>query len=151
MDYIDIINKYRKLKGRKPLFAGSVDEVKELSHKVNQFNLMFPKEYQKFLEVIDGFDYLGVLIYSTKTRTGNRAKTEVFGFIEMNKKLRELHGCNHTFFGESGMEVFIFNANLNKYCISDRITLENLDCFDNFDEMIKSILEKEIETITNAL
>lgn len=149
--YIDVIKKYRTYRNLSNLVSGDKNRVEQLKIQVDSLNLNFPTGYQNFLEMCDGFDSFGILIYSIGTRDSIRPGVKVPGFIEVNTILKEEYNCNHTFFGEKGMENFIYHNENKKYCVIDGVSFDVLEMFPNFDEMLSFILHQEASDLEDIM
>lgn len=164
-EYLNIIDQYRKMRGLPPLEKGDPVKVLELIDKVSTTDLIFPEEYKEFLLQYDGFDFLGIMIYAAETRPGIHPDSDVYGFVEINSNLKDeyfimedettcfgesdLEAC--TFFGESGMDIFIYDSKQRQFCIADRMSMEHNERFDTLNDLLLFVFGPEVEDLKELI
>ena len=86
------------------------------------------------------------MIYASEdaiTKDASRAK--IHGIISVNEIYRENDVMyNFIFFGENGEDIYVYNISDKKYQALDRVTLDVVDGYEEFDEMVMNVLSEHM-------
>jgi hypothetical protein len=127
-----------------PATAKDIEDLQRDSLK--KFGVLVPNEYVRFLEVTNGFDWNGLLIFShTNSRNINNNKKTIQGFVDANLAHRSLEDKkDYLIFAESGDDLYAYDTTSHEYQLLDQLTLEKIEQFSSFDALINSALESRV-------
>lgn len=111
----------------------------QLKEKVeNQLNCTLPDGYIEFLSITNGLDWNGLLIFASETiPIVGYTDRKIPGFVDMNLLYRENEDClDLLFFGESGIDSYVYCISAKQYQILDRVSLSLTETFDSFEMLI---------------
>ena len=111
----------------------------KLKEKVeNQLNCTLPDGYIKFLSITNGLMWNGLQIFASETMPiVGCADVKILGFVDLNLIYRENEDClDLLFFGESGIDSYVYCISAKQYQILDRVSLSLTETFDSFEMLI---------------
>jgi hypothetical protein len=103
-----------------------------------------PGGYLDLLRRSDGLDFNGTAIYATRER--RRDGLVLFGFPEQNHVFRSGGPRSHVLFGETGDELFAWDAGEGGFAILDRGSLSVQESFPEFEAMLGRVLRRAFES-----
>ena len=111
----------------------------KLKEKVEkQLNCTLPDGYIKFLSITNGLMWNGLQIFASETMPiVGCADVKILGFVDLNLIYRENEDClDLLFFGESGIDSYVYCISAKQYQILDRVSLSLTETFDSFEMLI---------------
>jgi hypothetical protein len=104
----------------------------------NQLNCTLPDGYIEFLSITNGYDWNGLRIFASETMPiVGCADVKILGFVDLNLIYRENEDClDLLFFGESGIDSYVYCISTKQYQILDRVSLSLTETFDSFEMLI---------------
>ena len=104
----------------------------------NQLNCTLPDGYIEFLSITNGLNWNGLQIFASETMPiVGCADVKILGFVDMNLLYRENEDClDLLFFGESGIDSYVYCISAKQYQILDRVSLSLTETFDSFEMLI---------------
>ena len=111
-----------------------------------ELNIELPAEYLQFLKTTNGLESNGSIIYGIdKEFLEHDLNVENNGFIDNNKVWHENEWLKHyVFFGDGDISWYVYDMLSNKYLELDRPSGEEMEEFNNFNDMIMAILNNMI-------
>ena len=103
-----------------------------------ELGIDIPSGYAEFLRQHDGFNWNGLLIFASKT-VPIIGYTDKFieGFVDWNLGFRSDEWKNEfVVFGDSGLDLYIYEPRKQKYSARDRISLDEAESYSSFEEML---------------
>lgn len=112
----------------------------------NQLQTDLPQGYINFLKQHNGLDWNGLLIYASENSTISGYEDRfIAGFVEMNLSYRESEACQEfLFFGESGVDSYVYEIKTQQYQIIDRISFDVYETLSSFDLLLTEALKIHI-------
>ncbi len=142
---LERIHAEQKEAGETVAGSAAADDIRRLQEYARQhLDCALPEAYLAFLAQSDGLDFNGHVIYATRERRGEGAV--VLGFADANETFRGGGERHHVLFGETGDELFAFDAAQGNWRFLDRGSLSPLETFENFDTALRRFLERAYET-----
>jgi hypothetical protein len=104
----------------------------------NQLNCTLPDGYIEFLSITNGLEWNGLQIFASETMPiVGYTDGKIPGFVDMNLLYRENEDClDLLFFGESGIDSYVYCISAKQYQILDRVSLSLTETFDSFEMLI---------------
>jgi hypothetical protein len=104
----------------------------------NQLNCTLPDGYIEFLSITNGLKWNGLQIFASETMPiVGCADVKILGFVDLNLIYRENEDClDLLFFGESGIDSYVYCISAKQYQILDRVSLSLTETFDSFEMLI---------------
>jgi hypothetical protein len=104
----------------------------------NQLNCTLPDGYIEFLSITNGLKWNGLQIFASETMPiVGCADVKILGFVDLNLIYRENEDClDLLFFGESGIDSYVYCISTKQYQILDRVSLSLTETFDSFEMLI---------------
>ena len=104
----------------------------------NQLNCTLPDGYIEFLSITNGLNWNGLQIFASETMPiVGYTDGKIPGFVDMNLLYRENEDClDLLFFGESGIDSYVYCISTKQYQILDRVSLSLTETFDSFEMLI---------------
>jgi len=125
--------------GVRPQPACSAKDLADLQVQARkELGIDIPPGYAEFLRQHDGFDWNGLLIFASKT-VPIIGYTDKFieGFVDWNLGFRSAEWKNEfVVFGDSGLDLYIYEPRKKKYSARDRISLDEAESYSSFEEML---------------
>lgn len=105
------------------------------------FGIKMDDESINFYKICDGLEDSGYKIYSSYNHTINKTEYGIFQNNELwYSDIEDFR--NYVFYGESGMEFFVFNKEQEEYQCLDRYNTDNIIAtFNSFNDMLLYILK----------
>jgi hypothetical protein len=103
-------------------------------------------DYLHFLALTDGLHFNGFVVFASATvPIAGYADRFIGGFVESNLKLRdsEVHR-RLVVFAEAGDEIYVFDQRRRTFARLDHPSLDPLDTFGSFDEMMAFLLDRAL-------
>jgi hypothetical protein len=123
----------------------SADEIAQFKISVKEeFQIELPCEYLEFLQIANGLEFNGLIIYGTRNSTASH-DTSPLDFFEMNVLFKESYRIALSEFvviGEDSTGILTFSSSLNQFEYRDRIGVDRVTIFPNFKELLKSEVVK---------
>jgi hypothetical protein len=119
----------------------------QLKEKVeNQLNCTLPDGYIEFLSITNGLDWNGLLIFASETMPiVGHTDMKIPGFVDVNLLHRENEDClDLLFFGESGIDSYVYCISTKQYQILDRVSLDLTEIFDSFEMLIYQAFQSHL-------
>jgi hypothetical protein len=130
---------------RPPCSDQDIADLRERSRIV--LSVEIPDQYADFLRITNGFEFAGFTVYASRSERTQRYQRGVLdGFVEMNVLSREFPLFrDYLYFAESGMGLYAYNLNEDRYEEQDPAALDRKVLFPSFDDMILSALSELCE------
>lgn len=147
---IDLINKIvekKKNYNRKTQLGLSEHKFSHIVRDTaDTLNYELPYIYLKLLEITDGIDHNGIVLYASETAEINgRPDRQIEGITEANKLWREGDNQNIFVFAESGDYLYVHNLENNQFQVVDRITQDEICTFDTFEKLLVTVLKNMLD------
>jgi hypothetical protein len=120
----------------------------ELQHFVDRvqenFGVRFPDQYETFLQIVNGLEFNGLIIYGTKNSENDLGASSL-DLFEMNEVLKDSLRASKLdliAIGEDSTGLITYDLNTKKFQFRDRIGLDKVEPFSSFEEMLKVVIEK---------
>lgn len=121
------------------------NEVIKLNHDANQKfeNIVLPKSYIEFLNIVNGLDFNGLVIYGVdKDFLEKEVEEDIHGFIETNELWYENEWQKqYLFFGDSDTAWYCYDRKNSVFVERDKPSGTLMQSFENFDSMLSNALE----------
>lgn len=122
-------------------------ELQNFSAKLQKnYSITIPLQYAMFLQIVDGLEFNGLIIYGTKKSIMDPYSSSL-DFFEMNNvfqgELRD-RGYDIIIIGEDSTGLLSFDNKMNQFQYRDRIGLDRVESFTSFEQMLKEEIEKVI-------
>jgi len=120
--------------------SASKEDLLDLSKRANAiFSIPLPTEYLKFLSIINGLDFNGLVFYGTKDSEIDPDSSPL-DLVNMNILFKE--GTDNPLFeiiilGENSTGILVFDLKLEEFQFRDRIGVERTVSYKSFIEMLK--------------
>ncbi|MDS9397093.1 YrhA family protein [Aphanizomenon flos-aquae NRERC-008] len=112
----------------------------------NQLNCTLPDGYIEFLSITNGLEWNGLQIFASETMPiVGCADVKILGFVDLNLIYRENEDClDLLFFGESGIDSYVYCISAKQYQILDRVSLSLTETFDSFEMLIYEAFQSHL-------
>lgn len=111
---------------------------------VNQFHFEMPEGYRELLEMTNGIDFNGTVIFAAAAAPhAGRPGKFIEGLLEANRVRRE-NAAQFLIFGESGMEMYAYDFDSKAWQTVDQVSLDAYETFDSFDDLMIAALGKRL-------
>ena len=144
---LDQISAQNRTYGERLQPACSVKDLADLQVQARkELGIDIPPGYAEFLRQHDGFDWNGLLIFASKT-VPIIGYTDKFieGFVDWNLGFRSDEWKNEfVVFGDSGLDLYIYEPRKQKYSARDRISLDEAESYSSFEEMLTAALRAHL-------
>ncbi|MDQ0226126.1 YrhA family protein [Metabacillus niabensis] len=137
------IKEEEKIVGAELNGAASDEEIEIFKKAVKEkLNVELPLEYIRFLQVINGLEFNGSIIYGIDQEiVEKKPKNKIDGFIDSNQVWHEVeHQRKYLFFGDDSISWYVFDKEKKQYKLLDKPSGDELEDFNGFDEMIERIM-----------
>jgi hypothetical protein len=126
-----------------PAESGRVQLLRQATR--SELNHDLPEDYVAFLELSDGIDWNGAVVYGTERKAESHERPFLEGFLEANQALRDGEPFRHLLaLGESGMELYVYEPQSDKFSIIDRLSVDTYETCDSFDDLLDAILRNRL-------
>lgn len=141
LDQISAMRKQLDLGIRPGCTAQDLADLQTRARK--ELGVEIPPGYADFLRQHDGLNWNGLFVYASKTVSATSPGKGVLieGFMDANLDFRS-NGWESEWmlFGDSSLDLYVFNPAQNKYMICDRTSLDETESYTSFEEMIAEAL-----------
>ena len=140
---VDEIRKRRERRNRLVNNGISRNQLRVFQNEVNKrFNYDLPKEYIDFLEIINGIDHNGLVLYGIDDWINNDINhQQVTGYIDTNEIWYQNEAQNtYLFFGDSNISWYCYDLKNKVYVELDKPSGELEREYQGFNEMIERAL-----------
>lgn len=112
-----------------------------------ELNVTVPSEYLKILEVVNGIEYNGFILYGIDEELLDAQQNQsIYGMIEYNKIWYENEWQKkYLFLGESNISWFVYDLDECQYRELDNPSGEEVEVFDNVECLVEKILCDALE------
>ena len=112
----------------------------------DELSIDLPDDYLTFLKQNNGFDLNGLLIYASERLAVPGSDDEfVEGIVEANLARRDYEPMKqYIVFGEAGDDTYVYSISDNEYQVIDTVSMDVLERFPTFDELITRALESHL-------
>lgn len=110
------------------------------------YSITFPDQYINFLQVVNGFEFNGLIIYGTKNSDIDPDASSL-DFFEMNEILYDSlkkSNLDVVAIGEDSTGILTYDKKNNQFQYRDRIGLDRIEPFSSFEELLKVEIDKVI-------
>ena len=138
----------KNLYGEKINFGATTEEIKLFFKETKTvLNVELPNDYLKILEVVNGIEFNGFILYGIDQNLLNvKQNQNINGLIECNEIWYENEWQKkYIFLGESNISSYVYNLLEHKYCELDNPSGEEVEVFSNLESMIEKILNDALE------
>ncbi len=122
-------------------------ELKVFIERVHSsFSITFPEQYINFLQIVNGFEFNGLIIYGTKNSDEDPDASSL-DFFEMNNILQNSlkdSNLDVVVIGEDSTGILTYDNKKNQFQYRDRIGLDRVEIFSSFEELLEVEIEKVI-------
>ncbi len=140
---VDEIRKRRERRNRLVNNGISRNQLRVFQNEVNKrFNYDLPKEYIDFLEIINGIDHNGLVLYGIDDWINNDINhQQVTGYIDTNEIWYQNEAQKtYLFFGDSNISWYCYDLKNKVYVELDKPSGELEREYQGFNEMIERAL-----------
>lgn len=105
-----------------------------------------PDDYLHFLRLSDGLHFNGFSVFASSTvPIAGYTDRFIGGFVDSNLRFRNSPVHRHLIvFGESGDDAYVYDTRTRTFALVDHPSLDVLETFGSFDEMMASLLERAL-------
>ena len=138
----------KNLYGEKINFGATTEEIKLfLKETKTVLNVELPNDYLKILEVVNGIEFNGFILYGIDQNLLNvKQNQSINGLIECNEIWYENEWQKkYIFLGESNISWYVYNLLEHKYCELDNSSGEEVEVFSNLESMVEKLLSDSLE------
>lgn len=122
-------------------------DLKNFADRIQQsYAVDLPLQYENFLQIVNGLEFNGLIIYGTKNSESDPNASSL-DFFEMNEVLQEslrASMLNVIFVGENSTGVLTYEKDAKQFQYRDRIGLDRIEPYSSFEEMLKVEIGKVI-------
>ena len=106
-----------------------------------------PEQYMEFLELTNGLDWNGVVVYASETvPIVNHPDRSIAGLVEMNLNYRDdARFSDLLVLGSSGMDIYAYRVSTETYEVIDEVPHELIESLTTFDELMNRILTRSLQ------
>lgn len=125
----------------------SQDQISALRERAQrELQSTLPEPYLSLLTRNNGLDWNGTFILaSEETSIAGFPDRFIRGFVDWNLLRRDLSEFNDLLvFGESGIDLYVYQISTSEYQIRDSSSLDVIEVFTSFDELIAEALRKTL-------
>lgn len=138
----------KNLYGEKINVGATEEEIQSFITVVkDEFNVDLPEQYIKVLEVVNGVEFNGFILYGIDQKLlSNKSNQPVNGLIENNKIWHE-NECNkqYIFWGESNISWYAYNLISGKYCELDNPSGREIEIFSSLECLVNKLLSESLK------
>jgi hypothetical protein len=140
------VDKQRRENGLAMQPPASENDVKSVIKGAEEIlGVKLPDEYLKFLRLVNGLNWNGVFIYSSKTSQIVGSKHSLQGIVEANEIWRDYEGHKkYLFFGDSDMSLYGKDLITGEYKELDRSSNSVIQTYKGFDDMLTDVLKSSL-------
>jgi len=115
-----------------------VDRVQE------NFGVRFSDQYETFLQIVNGLEFNGLIIYGTKNSENDldASSLDLFEMNEVHMDSLRTSKLDVIVIGEDSTGLLTYDMNTKQFQYRDRIGLDKVEPFSSFEEMLKVEIEK---------
>ena len=116
-----------------------VHEIEDLRRRARrELAADVPDAYCRFLALMDGLDWNGLVIYASKTTPiAGYSDRFIEGFVEATREWRDYEENRHLiFFGESGLSQYAYDPSVAEFRVLDRQSNSLIERANGFDELL---------------
>jgi len=105
-----------------------------------------PDEYLSFLRATNGVSWNGVSFYGCEeSPISGKEGGKILDFVDTNLIYRDVESMkNYLVFGQSDMDIYVFNLSANKYQVLDKISLDEITSVSTFEELLVKAFETRL-------
>lgn len=119
--------------------------ISELSRLGNVKDL--PDAYIQLLKMMNGLEWNGLIIYSTKTMPLEDTEDELLGLVEANEIWRDYEDHKrYLFFGDADISLYCQDLKTNEFKELDRSSDTVIQVFGSFESMLNAALKVSRES-----
>lgn len=137
----------KSLYGEKINIGATAEEVQRfLKEAGDELKVDLPKEYIKILEVINGIEFNGFILYGIDQHLLNRQPNQfINGLVEYNKIWYENEWQKkYLFLGESNISWYVYDLIECQYCELDNPSGRKMDVFNSLECLVEKLLSEAI-------
>lgn len=126
----------------------SQDEIQAMLEEVSKLDNVagLPGAYLQFLMKMNGLNWNGLFIYSSKTMPLAGTSEQISGIVEANEIWRDLDFHKQfLFFGDSDLSLYCQDLKTNEFKELDRSSNTVIKVYDNFESMLADALESSLD------
>lgn len=118
-----------------------------LKRSKTELNVAVPDEYLKILEVVNGIEFNGFILYGIDEELlDGKQNQSIYGMIEYNKILHENERKKkYLFLGESDISWFVYDLEECQYRELDNPSGRESEAFDCVEDLVEKILSDALE------
>lgn len=123
--------------------GASAEEIRKFLEEVkSELKAELPEDYERFLEVINGLEYNGFILYGIDEHLLNiQPNQHINGLIDNNEVWHENEwDKQYIFLGESSMSWYVYDVAECTYCELDNPSGDEIETFDTLEHMLENIL-----------
>lgn len=142
-DKLQIIIEEKNLYGEKINIGATEGEIQLLIREIkNELNVDLPSEYLKILEVVNGIEFNGFILYGIDQKLLNKKQNQcINGLVEYNKIWYENEWQKqYIFLGESNICWYVYDITTGKYCELDNPSGRENDVFNSLECLLEKLL-----------
>ena len=120
----------------------TTSEIKIFADKIRSlYSMELPVDYLQFLEIINGLEFNGLIIYGTKNSELDPDGSPL-DLIEMNEVMRDSLRADMVVFGENSTGIIVYDNTEKQFQYRDRIGIDRIEPYSSFEEILKIEIEK---------
>jgi hypothetical protein len=105
-----------------------------------------PDAYIQLLKMMNGLEWNGLFIYSTKTMPLEDTDDKLLGLVEANQIWRDLEDHKrYLFFGEAEISLYCQDLTTHAFLELDRGSDTVIEAYDSFEKMLEKALKDSLE------
>lgn len=141
-DKLQNIIQEKNLYGEKVNIGATEGEIQLLIREIkNELNVDLPSEYLKILEVVNGIEFNGFILYGIDQRLLNKKQNQrINGLVEYNKIWYENEWQKqYIFLGESNISWYVYDITTGKYCELDNPSGRENEVFNSLECLLEKL------------
>lgn len=133
---------------RIPLAPASNIEIQTLHAKLSKLGNVksLPDTYIEFLKIMNGLNWNGLFIYSSKTMSITGTDVKLSDIVEANEIWRDYEPHEqYLFFGDGNISLYCQDLNTGEFKEFDRSSDTFIQVYDNFESMLTDALKSSLD------
>jgi len=142
-DRLQKIIQEKNLYGEKVNIGATEGEIQLLIKETkNELKIDLPREYVKILEVVNGIEFNGFILYGIDQKLLNKQQNQrINGLIEYNTIWYENEWQKqYIFLGESNISWYVYDLSIGKYCELDNPSGRENEVFNSLECLLEKLL-----------
>lgn len=146
-DKLQKIIQEKNIYGEKINIGATKGEIQLLAKEAkSELNIDLPSEYIKILEVVNGIEFNGFILYGIDQKLLTQKQNQLInGLIECNKIWYESElQKQYIFLGESNISWYVYDITMSQYCELDNPSGRKIVVFNNLECLLEKLLNNAL-------